>query len=498
MQLNRINNRVNRAVVVFGLCLLMTSCKKKFTDPPPLGSPDIVANTTIRDLKARYTVLGTTLAITDDAVIGGVVSCDDKSGNFYQQIAIQDSTGGLLLRIAGNNLYNNYPVGRKIFVKCKGLYLGDYGRMIQIGGGVDVVNGGVTLLAVNLQDEHIIKGGLNQPIVPLVVTVAQLTTNSQDPYINTVVKLQNFQFNSAELTKNYADDGASGNRIIESCTSPATNKITLRTSNYSNFATIPVAQGNGEIIGVYSIFNSTKQFTIRDTTDVRFYNPRCGGSGSSGSINLGTTSPFLLDFNNIGSGLPLGVYVKQDATATAVGNDGTIYNGTLSGKTSWSQTSLGFKNFASATGLTATSTSTEQDASANRALGFRQTGTVSTGGDPGAAFAFQLANTTGKSNLQFAFQLQSLDGSTTGRTTTWRVDYGIGSNPPSFTTVTTNPASLTTVIGTFANTLVTVNFGSTLNNISQPVWIRVVTLTGTSGSGSRPSTAVDDVKFSWN
>jgi trimeric autotransporter adhesin len=37
-----------------------------------------------------------------------------------------------------------------------------------------------------------------------------------------------------------------------------------------------------------------------------------------------------------------------------------------------------------------------------------------------------------------------------------------------------------------------------LNNINQPVWIRIVTLTGTSGGGSRPSTAIDDVKFSWN
>jgi hypothetical protein len=483
------------AVGIFG-----AGCERKFTDPPVTGAPDIVANTTIADLKSRLTSTGTTVAITDDVIIEGVVVMDDRSGNFYQQIAIQDATGGILLRIAGSNHFNNYPVGRKIYVKAKGLYLGEYGRMIQLGGGVEAGGGGVTLLAANLQDQHIIKGALNQPLVPRVVTVSQLGTSLQDPYVNTLVKLENFEFASGELSKNYADDDQSGNRIIQGCTLPSTNRLTLRTSNFANFATLPVPQGNGEIIGIYSIFNTTKQFTIRDTTDVRFYGPRCPTAGGGGSINLGSTSPFLIDFNNIGTaGLPAGVYVKQDATNIELGNEGTVYNGNFNTPTPWNQTSLGFKNFASATGLTSTATSSTQAAHPNRALGFRQTGTAGSGGDPGAAFAFMLANTTGKSNLQMEFKLQSLDGiAALARTTTWRVDYGIGANPALFSTVTTNPPTLTTQYGVFSNTTVTVNFGSALNNVSQPVWIRIVALTPTTGGGNRPSTGIDDVKFSWN
>jgi hypothetical protein len=45
---------------------------------------------------------------------------------------------------------------------------------------------------------------------------------------------------------------------------------------------------------------------------------------------------------------------------------------------------------------------------------------------------------------------------------------------------------------------VTVNFGSSLNNISQKVWIRIATLAATTGSGNRPSTAIDDLQLSWN
>lgn len=494
----------NGSLIITSVALLLSfiSCQKKYTAPPVTGNPDIVANISIKDIKARY-IAGPPVAITDDAVIEGVVSCDDRSGNYYQQIAIQDATGGVVLRLGSFNLFNDFPVGRKVFVKLKGLYLGRFNGTLQFGGGVDsqyINQGGVTLLAANLIDQHVIKGPLNQPLVPQVVTVSQLTTNLQNIYISTLVKLENFEFASGELGKNYADDNQSGNRIIQGCTTPSTNKLILRTSNYANFATRQVAQGNGEIIGIYSYFNSDKQLTIRDTTDVRFYGSRCPTASGGGSINLGTTSPFTINFDNIGTvGLPAGVYVKQEATSLDLGNEGTVFNGNFNAGTAWNQTSLGFKNYASATGLASNSSSAVQNAATNRALGVRQTGTAGTGGDPGAAFAFLLANTTGKSNLQMEFKLQSLDATTpAARTTTWRVDYGIGQSPVAFSTVITSPSTLTTAFGTFSNTTVNVSFGSLLNNISQPIWIRIVALNPTTGGGNRPSSAIDDVVFSWN
>jgi hypothetical protein len=202
-----------------------------------------------------------------------------------------------------------------------------------------------------------------------------------------------------------------------------------------------------------------------------------------GQVTLTGTS-YTQNFDNISSGLPNGWTVRTGAQATALGNPATL----TTAATSWDNTTGAFKNLASADGLNSDSNAAAQSGSSDRALGVRQTGTF---GDPGAAFILQLTNTMGFENFQLSFKLQSLDISSP-RTTTWIVDYGIGTNPSAFQAVTTSPATITTGNMSFTNTTVTVNFGNALNNISQNVWIRIVTLTSTTGSGTRASTGVDD------
>jgi hypothetical protein len=492
-------NSLSIRALVLAITVWPVSCKKSFDDPMQATETNNTANTSIAALKSRFTGTGTTTQIKEDIIISGIVNADDKSGNYYQQISIQDTSGGIMIRLAGSDLYTLYPEGRQVYVKMKGLYLGEYGGMIQIGAGEDrsgpTVN--VTMIASNLQDNYLVKGPLNQSLTPMPVTVGQLGTGLLDPYVNILVRLDNFEFAGNELGKNYADDSQAGSRIVQGCTAPATNRLTVRTSNYSSFAEQPVAQGNGTLAGIYSVFNSTKQLTIRDTNDVRFYGVRCPTASGSGTIIL-TASPVSFNFDNIGTaGLPTGVYVKESATTSDLGFEGTVYNGNFNTGASWNNTSYGFKNYASATGQTATTNASAQTAATNRALGVHQTS--ATGADPGDAVAFLLENTTGKSNLQLTFKLQSLDPSIpAGRTTTWKVDYGIGLNPIAFSTVPTSPASLVTTNGVFSNTTVTVNFGSALNNSTQPVWIRIVALSASTGSGSRASTGIDDVTFTWN
>jgi hypothetical protein len=214
------------------------------------------------------------------------------------------------------------------------------------------------------------------------------------------------------------------------------------------------------------------------------------GGPSPGGIVF-EESPYVIDFDGIEDGLPFGITTRTGATSTTLG---TIATPTLT-KVLWNNSSGAFKNFASGTGLESTANSDEQNASTNRALGLRQTAGV---GDPGGAFVFEINNTEGKTNLSLEFLLQSLDATGTNtRVTTWTVDFGIGDSPENFTSVAATSGTLTTTASSFTSSEIKVDFPASLNNVNAKVWVRIVTLTTTTGGGSRASSAIDDVKFTW-
>ena len=200
-----------------------------------------------------------------------------------------------------------------------------------------------------------------------------------------------------------------------------------------------------------------------------------------------TTSPYLENFDGIGTALPSGFSVRLSATATALGTPAAF----TTAATAWNNVTGAFKNLASATAGSA-ATTTVQSSATDRALGLRQTNGV---GDPNAAFVFQLANTTGKTGLKLSFNLQSLDAGSP-RQATWRVDYGFGAAPTTFTAATT-AGTLTTGNSSFTNNTVNVDFGTALDNNANTVWIRIITINATTGAGNRPSTGIDNFNLSF-
>ena len=411
---------------------------------------------TVAQLRGMYTGSNVTLGNT---IVRGVVISDATNKNVGPgNIILQNGSSGIALYFGTSASTASFNVGDSIEVNITGGVLQSY------YGALEVSLSSNALPAVKL--------ATGKQVTPVTLTAAQL--NSQ---------IANVEYTLVKIIDATAASGTySGNHNL----TDATGSVTLYTATGATFAgnTIPTTSSNW--VGFPSKNNNTVEFQIRNLNDVTTNTP--GGGGSSNGIAL-TTSPLTLNFDNIGSSLPQGVSVYLSATSSSLGTAGTF----TSSNGYWNNSGVGFKNYASATGLTSSSTQTDQDASVNRALGVRQTG--ATGYDPGASFVFQLNNTSGKSNLGMSFLLQSLDGSV-GRTVTWTVDYAIGDNPGSFTPVTTSPSTITTG-PTWASTPVTVSFPSALNNQSGKVWIRISTLTASSGSSNRPSSAIDDVKFTW-
>ena len=134
-------------------------------------------NTTIAQLKALYTKPGTPVLIEDDLVIGGQVVSSDQSGNVYRSFYIQDETGAIEIKIGKSSLYNDFKLGQWVYVKCKGLALGQYGGMLQLGYRTDQpawveATSKYETNYIDVQyliDAHIFKGKLDKPVEPMLI-----------------------------------------------------------------------------------------------------------------------------------------------------------------------------------------------------------------------------------------------------------------------------------------------------------------------------------------
>jgi len=401
--------------------------------------------------------------------ITGIVISDRSTNNLNNQnIYIQQGNGlaGICIRFTAAH---SFDLGDSINVNVTGQELSEFNGLLQLN---------------NVPLAYATRVATGKAITPRTATFAAIQTNFR-AWESTLVRIVNI----TSLV-----GGTSGRWGGSVTMTDATGTLISFTSTTATFASNSFPSTADSFVGYLTPFNTTRQIAFRNLSDVV-----AGAGPPPGSSGLPlTNSPYVQNFDGIATGLPQGISVKIGASSSSLGTaDMPFYPATgLGSPTAWNQTSAGLKNFASHTGMTSTSDAAVQGAHPNRALGIRQTS--ATGYDPGASYVLLLNNTTGKTNFQLTFLLQSLDYTPGGRTTAWSVQYGVGDAPTSFTTVTSSPATLSTNLGTFSSTPVTVNFGSSLNNISQKVWIRVVTLAATTGSGNRPSTAIDDLQLSWN
>ena len=120
----------------------------------------------IQDIKDLYN--GGAVTISDDVYIKGYVTTSDKAGNFYRGLYIQDATGGIELKIGKTGLYNIYKFGQTLYVRCKGLTIGEYNGAKQLGYAD--TSGEYQTAYIDIQiliDTHILRGEYGEPIEPL-------------------------------------------------------------------------------------------------------------------------------------------------------------------------------------------------------------------------------------------------------------------------------------------------------------------------------------------
>ena len=141
--------------------------------------------------------------------------------------------------------------------------MSEYGELIQLEN-IDV-------------DQQVVKIATERFITPYEATIPQLSLSEDQ---SRLVKL-NDEFSEMGMTYADAVNLSTGSRLLSDCNG---NTVSVRTSGYANFADDTLPSENGSIVGIFTIYNSEKQFVIRDINEVMLDSSRwTGGGGTGGS-----------------------------------------------------------------------------------------------------------------------------------------------------------------------------------------------------------------------
>lgn len=284
--------------ILYIASLLMTAvgfsaCDDEKAMPPmpiPGADQEIPAvNTSILELKEAfnnpdpnafsYSTLVGEKADGSHYVISGTIVSSDEAGNIYKNLMIVDETAGLTVAIDQTKLYQTYKVGQTLTIDCTGLYMGAYGRCMQLGWEpLSAEKQQPSRIPEESITGHLFAYGFPEAVEPQVVTVTEVNDAREENNLflsmqSRLVRFENMEFENpgeplavqGQSTSRYAFD-ENGNRIQ------------LYNSGQSTIWANTLPSGKGNITGILSYYNRDWQILLVDLDGLE------GFSGSTAPI----------------------------------------------------------------------------------------------------------------------------------------------------------------------------------------------------------------------
>lgn len=258
--------------------LFITSCvhDDKY-DEPNLDNyqcQDLTATMTIAQVKALHTTVRYVFPADSPAIMEGYVSSTDETGNIYKTIFIQDDpvnpTQGFVISVDAVSTYTKFPQGSKIYIKLKGMALGTYGNLIQLGiedqRAKDTGADAVSRIPEKQVPSVIFRScTIRENIIPKVLTLQQMSTNEN--LLGALIQVNDAEFDNRILCSTYAPNGATVDRQINDPTLSTASRV-IRNSGFASFSNQTLPSGKGKLIGIFSKFTSTYQLYINKAEDL--------------------------------------------------------------------------------------------------------------------------------------------------------------------------------------------------------------------------------------
>ena len=254
------------------------------------GAVDLM---TISQVKSFF-VNGEVTLIESNIVVKGYVVSSDMTGNFYKEFYMQDEpdnpTAGIKVVLNQVDSYNQFNIGREIYIKLQNLYIGETNSgdgVITIGGSINQYGDEVEEITENMAVSSILRSSNTFDIIPLSLNLSEIN----DSHIGIFVTAQNAQFSNFLSGLTYVDpyDDYDTQRDLESCVDSGSIKV--ETSAYASFQdNLLPTEGSGTLSAVVtkSYDGDDRVMMLNSTDDVTFNSSRCDPlfyDNFSGSLN---------------------------------------------------------------------------------------------------------------------------------------------------------------------------------------------------------------------
>lgn len=277
-------------------CHAVTSCMDDDWNDPTgdtasYGNNDLQETNVVTIANLKNTYFGNTdnandtVRITDDVQIKGIVTANDIEGNIYNEICVEDATGGILVCISQGGLCGYLPVGQEILIDLKDLYIGHYGSQPQIGTPYTNSSDRTFPSRMNRtlwQTKFKLIGTADaSKVQPAEFDLSKIADKD---YIKAncgrLMTVKGVKMAEADGKKVWAseaekDNGNGVSRTIE-VNGRANTNFVVRSSTYADFAASVMPQGKINITGLFTVYATqpdrygyTWQILLRQASDVK-------------------------------------------------------------------------------------------------------------------------------------------------------------------------------------------------------------------------------------
>ena len=291
--MKKIKFRTFAAVII--TCLVTVACVQDddFTIPSSIGNEENenltnllsrieageVQLITIDQLKAQFISDDEATEIASEIAIKGYVSSSDATGNFYKEFFIQDAaedaTSAVKISLNQVDSYNQFNMGREVYIYLKNLYLGEVngGDGVYTIGGAMNSDGEVEALTANEVPMYLFRSENSYTIVPKVVSA--LSSND----VGIFVTLNDVEFTTSGVGQPYVSptDDYDTQRVIQRCTGFNYSTFLMETSAFASFKNEILPSGGGSISGVVSkdYYGDNLVLALNTSDDVLMDGSRC-------------------------------------------------------------------------------------------------------------------------------------------------------------------------------------------------------------------------------